>query len=127
MINFIRMWFMLKCGFNSALSQYWHSWGGRQVRKRNDLNSVIHFLPNPLQAYFFHNVFARSSWLVFLFILFQIRHLFPFNFIKFICSSFLAGFGLFVRRHLADVVWTELHMLVCSTKTTNCHKKYEEI
>ena len=55
MINFIRMWFMLKCGFNSALPQYWHSWGGRQVGKRNDPNSVIHFLPNPLQAYFFHN------------------------------------------------------------------------
>ena len=52
--------------------------------------------------------------------------LFPSHFIEFICSSFLAGFGLFVRQHLADVVWTELHMLVCSTKTLKCsQKKYE--
>ena len=38
---------------------------------------------------------------------------------------FLAGCGLFVQQHLADVVWTEPHMLVCSTRTTNYHWKWK--
>ena len=45
--------------------------------------------------------------------LFQNHFLFPFNFIFYL----LVFCGLFVQPHLADVVWTELHMLVCSTET----------
>ena len=39
--------------------------------------------------------------------------LFPFNFIFYL----LVFCRLFVQPHLADVVWTELHMLVCWTET----------